>query len=74
MYECSGCARQFHGLTAFDRHRTGSFARLGQRRCLSEQEMSGAGLRPVESASGVFWCRRAPEKRRCAQESALIRV
>lgn len=74
MYECSGCARQFHGLKAFDLHRRGPFEPRGKRRCLSEQEMSGAGLRPVESASGVFWCRRAPEKRRCAQESALIRV
>lgn len=43
MNKCSGCSRDFTSVTAFDRHRTGSFSK-DTRRCMSEAEMSKAGL------------------------------
>lgn len=44
---CTGCARTFSSERAFVTHRTGSYARgrqKSQRRCLSVDELRGAGL------------------------------
>lgn len=43
MNKCSGCNRDFTSVSAFDRHRTGSF-RDGSRRCMNSSEMIAAGL------------------------------
>ena len=42
-YECCACGLFFRGMTAFDRHRTGSY-RPGDRRCMNASEMLAAGL------------------------------
>ncbi len=43
MNKCSSCSRDFTSVSAFDKHRTGSF-KDGSRRCMTEQEMTRAGL------------------------------
>ena len=43
MNKCSGCNRNFHSVSAFDAHRTGSYY-LRQRKCLSEAEMLQQGM------------------------------
>ena len=42
-YECCACGLFFRGMTAFDRHRTGSY-RPGDRRCMCTSEMLASGL------------------------------
>ena len=41
--QCSGCSRNFTGISAFEDHRAGSYTR-NTRHCLSEDEMSARGL------------------------------
>lgn len=43
---CSGCKKNFAGVTSFDRHRTGTFGQgweKGTRRCLTSDEMQEKG-------------------------------
>jgi len=40
--ECIGCKRLFRGVPAFDAHRTGPYN--GDRRCMTDAEMTAAGL------------------------------
>jgi hypothetical protein len=42
-HECTGCGLFFSGMTAFDRHRTGTYQPL-TRRCMNATEMLVAGL------------------------------
>lgn len=41
--ECTGCGLFFSGMTAFDKHRIGSY-QPNTRRCMNASEMLGAGL------------------------------
>lgn len=43
MNKCSGCSHDFTSLSAFDKHRVGSFTR-NTRRCMTEAEMLAHGL------------------------------
>lgn len=47
MYTCGGCQKRFSGLSVFDAHRTGSYAR-SERRCLTTEEMEQKGMRANE--------------------------
>lgn len=42
-YECRGCGLYFSGMTAFDKHRVGSY-QPNERRCMNASEMLAAGL------------------------------
>lgn len=41
---CTVCHRTFGGTAAGDAHRVGPYSPSGQRRCLSDDEMTAAGL------------------------------
>ncbi len=46
---CEACGARFYSMTAFDMHRTGSYAQGRNhhtRRCLSAKEMRSKGMRP----------------------------
>jgi hypothetical protein len=58
--QCPTCGEYFNGVQPFDKHRTGHYAkpgeRLGDRRCLTVAEMETHGF--IRNAAG-FWCDRA---------------
>lgn len=71
MNMCSGCDRDFTSLTAFDKHRTGSF-KDGSRRCMTEQEMSKAGLeRKARGKWGLLPDERSLARIACFNDQAL---
>lgn len=45
---CEACGKDFYSPDVFDRHRTGDYARPGERkgtrRCMTTQEMKAAGM------------------------------
>ena len=60
--QCTTCGEYFNGVTPFDHHRVGSYAKPDQpntRRCLTLAEMVAAGF--IRNAAG-FWCDRADPK------------
>lgn len=54
--QCSECREYFNSTGAFDKHRTGAYAKPGQwqgnRRCRSIEEMTGLGM--LKNPAG-FW-------------------
>lgn len=49
--QCSGCSRNFTSMSAFDRHRAGSYSK-NTRRCMTPDEMRARGLE--QKASGKW--------------------
>jgi len=56
MNLCDNCAKRFRSVSAFDRHRTGEYAkscqRNGTRRCMTAEEMQAKGM--VQNARGAW--------------------
>lgn len=42
--KCESCGSRFTGLSAFDMHRTGEYAKRARRRCLTTAEMRASGM------------------------------
>lgn len=68
--QCPSCGDYFNGLSAFDYHRVGSYAKPGQpntRRCLTMAEMEAAGF--IRNAAG-FWMTDSRAQRATRQSAA----
>lgn len=55
--QCRGCNQYFRSVTAFEKHRVGTF-RPNTRRCLTVAEMQASGM----ELRGSFWVSEAYEK------------
>lgn len=71
--QCRSCGRYFNSTSAFDKHRVGAYS--GDRRCLTDIEMSGRGFRTNKRGFLVFgtnpglWSVRESEGERLSRES-----
>ena len=66
MNLCDNCAKHFRSVSAFDRHRTGEYAKSGQRngtrRCMTTEEMQAKGM--VQNVRGAWMAAPREDDRR----------